>query len=169
VADEEIRELLTPVPQILREAGHLERAEAMEAVLAPGGWKELQQEGVFTTNVPLSIRLSLRKAIEDASRKSPKTRNLSRLVAQGYEAVLDGSWEPPAPAGPQPMAPGDSRVILNVTLENALRERLRGEFDPLKERLGYKVTEGGTAVAYLRHRLGITDEVLDSYVKRLAP
>jgi hypothetical protein len=169
VADEEIRELLTPVPQILREAGHLERAEAMEAVLAPGGWKELQQEGVFTTNVPLSIRASLRKAIEETSKKSPKTRNLSRLVAQGYEAVLDGSWVPPKASGPQPMAPGDSRVILNVVLDDALRRRLRREFDRLRGELGYKVTEGGTAVAYLRHRLGITDEVLDSYVKRLAP
>jgi hypothetical protein len=147
VANDKTRELLTPVPQILREAGHPERAEALEAVLAPGGWK----------------------ALEEASEKSPKTQNLSRLVAEGYEAVLDGSWEPPAPAGPRPMAPGDSRVILNVTLENALRERLRAEFGPLKDRLGYKVTEGGTAVAYLRHRLGITDEVLDSYVKRLAP
>jgi hypothetical protein len=169
VANDKTRELLTPVPQILREAGHPERAEALEAVLAPGGWKALQQEGVFTTNVPLTIRASLRKAIEEASEKSPKTQNLSRLVAEGYEAVLDGSWVPPKALGPRPMAPGDSRVVLNVTLDDALRRRLRGEFARLKDELGYKVTEGGTAVAYLRHRLGITDEVLDSYVKRLAP
>lgn len=167
----EIRNLLAPVPEILREAGHTQRAEAMEAVLAPGGWRQLQAEsgeGVFTTNVPLTIRESLRDAIKDASEKSPKTSNLSALVAEGYQKVLDGSWMPPKPAGPQRLAAGDRRVVLNVTLDNALRVRLRGQFDRLKQELGYKVTEGGTAVAYLRHRLSITDEVLAEYVQRLA-
>lgn len=167
-----IRELLTPAPQILREAGQPEMAKAMEAVLAPGGWKHLQadrEEGVFTTNVPLTIRVSLRDAIKDASEKDPETMNLSRVVAEGYEKVLAGEWMPPAPGRPQRLAPGDSRAVLNVTLDDSLRHRLRTQFPRLKEQLGYKVTEGGTAVAYLRHRLGVTDDVLAEYVKRLAP
>lgn len=167
----EIRELLTPAPQILREAGHPRIAEAVEAVLAPGGWQELQAEGgegVFTTNVPLTIRASLRDAIKDASKRSLKTRNLSALVSEGYGKVLEGSWMPPAPSRPQRMAPGDSRVVLNVTLDDKLRKDLRAQFGRLQEELGYKVTEGGTAVAYLRHRLSITDEVLAEYVQRLA-
>jgi hypothetical protein len=162
-----IRDQLTTAAQHLRDAGHEESAYAVDAVLAPGGWTLLrEQEGAYTTTIPLTIRTSLKDALTAAADKQAKT--LSSVVAEGHQKVLDGSWTPPQPTGRTPMAPGDSRVVLNVTVDDALRKELRRRLAELGQTLGYKVTESGIAVAYLRHRLGVTDEVLDSYVARLA-
>lgn len=167
----ELRETLAPAAPFLREHGKDEWADALESILAPGGWTHLREtEGAFTENVPLTIRRSLRNALEDAAQKATKKQSLSSIVTEGIQRTLAGSWEPPAPAGRTAMAPGDKRVVLNVTVENSLLEQLRGgRMAALGAELGYTVTVSGISVAYLREKLGITDEVLAAYVKRLAP
>ncbi|WP_330328145.1 hypothetical protein [Streptomyces pseudovenezuelae] len=163
-----IRDRLTVAARELREAGKAESADAVEAVLTPGGWTLLrEQEGTYTTNIPLTIRQSLRNALEAAAQE--RVRTLSAVVAQGHQEVVAGTWKPPRPAGRALMAPGDSRVVLNVTVDDRLRKELRARLAPLSAELGYKVTESGIAIGYLREKLGVTDEVLGSYVKRLAP
>ncbi len=150
----EVRKTLAPAVPFLREQGKTEWADALESVLAYGGWSQLREtEGTFTTNIPLTIRLSLREDLEAAAGRA--MRSLSSIVAEGHRRVLEGSWTPPEPAGRTPMAAGDKRVVLNVTVPDELRRQLQEALPGLRERLGYraKVTEGGIAVAYLKHTL----------------
>lgn len=169
----EVREILAPTVPFLREQGKAEEADALESVLAPGGWTYLREsEGVFTENVPLTIRRSLRTALEDASRQEAKqgrVKSFSAIVTEGVQKTLDGSWTPPEPAGRTAMAPGDKRAVMNVVVAHSLLEELRGRLAGLGDGLGYTVTVSGIAIAYLRETLGVTDDVLAAYVKRLAP
>ncbi|MFE1451909.1 hypothetical protein [Streptomyces olivaceoviridis] len=166
----ELLDTLTPAVPFLREHGKGEWADALESVLAPGGWTHLREaEGAFTENVPLTIRRSLRDALEEAAAKSSKIQSLSAIVTEGCQRVLDGAWTPPRPAGRTAMASGDSRSVLNVTVDHDVLEQLRERLGSLGSQLGYRVTVSGIAIAYLREKLGVTDEVLASHVKRLAP
>ncbi|MFF4527041.1 hypothetical protein [Streptomyces bluensis] len=125
---------------------------AVDAVLKPGGWTQLREdEGVFTTNLPLTTRASVRDALTKAA--DMKRESLSSLVTEGYQKVLAGEWMPPKPTRAGRHDPSDARAVLNVTVEDALRRDLRESFPRLMEDLGYRVTEGGTALAYLRHAL----------------
>ncbi|MER6092479.1 hypothetical protein [Streptomyces bluensis] len=147
-----LRDELTTAAAELREFGRTTSAQAVEAILEPGGWTQLrEQEGAFTTNLPLTTRASERDALTKAA--DMKRRTLSSLVTEGYRKVLAGEWMPPKPTRAGRHDPSDSRVVLNVTVEDSLRQQLRGNFPHLSEQLGYRVTEGGTALAYLRHAL----------------
>jgi hypothetical protein len=164
-----IRERLKTAVDQLRAAGHTDSAEAVETILEPGGWSQLRlPEGSFTTNVPLTVRESLRDALKDAAESQSKT--LSGLVTKGYREVLAGSWTPPERPGRTTPAPGDGAVVLNVTVEDEVRRELREWIRTEAPKLGYrlKMTEAWVAISYLRSQLGVTDEVLASYVERLA-
>ncbi len=136
-------------------------AAAVDAVLEPGGWTQLREsEGVFTTNLPIRTLASVRQALKEAARVQRKS--LTALVTEGHREVLAGTWTPPQPR--RVVRRGESvatdpHVNLNVTVDDALRRELRGRLPGLEKELGYKVTEGGTALAYLRHRLGLVDQV----------
>ena len=156
-----LRDRLKTAAAQLAKDGHTASAEAVEAVLAPGGWTQLRQdEAPFTTNLPLTMRGSLRDALKQAA--DEQLKNLSAVVAEGHQAVLDGSWVPPEPvraARGQAYA-GDKRVVLNVTVDDVLRKQLRDRLASLTAELGYTraLTEGGIAIAYMRFRLGVAED-----------
>jgi hypothetical protein len=135
-------------------------AAAVDAVLEPGGWTQLREaEGVFTTNLPITTRASVRDALKEAAKA--KRKSLTALVTEGHREVLAGTWDPPQSrrvVRRGESAANDPRVVLNVTVEDALRQQLRDRLPSLKDKLGYPVSEGGIALAYLRHRLGFVDE-----------
>jgi hypothetical protein len=135
-------------------------AAAVDAVLEPGGWTQLREaEGVFTTNLPITTRASVRDALKEAAKA--KRKSLTALVAEGHREVLAGTWTPPKPrrvVRRGESVANDPRVVLNVTVEDVLRQKLCGQLPSLEKELGYKVTEGGIALAYLRHRLGFVDQ-----------
>jgi hypothetical protein len=134
----------------------VDAAAAMDAVLEPGGWTQLREaEGVFTTNLPITTRASVRDALKEAAKA--KRKSLTALVTEGHREVLAGTWKPPQSRRMVRPA-NDSRVVLNVTVEDVLRQKLCGQLPSLEKELGYKVTEGGIALAYLRHRLGLVDQ-----------
>jgi hypothetical protein len=125
---------------------------AVDAILKPGGWTQLREdEGVFTTNLPLTTRKSLRDALKKAAER--KRESLTGVVTQGFGEVLAGTWTPPERGKSSPMAAGDSRAVLNVTIEDALRKKIQRALPRLSEELGYKVTEGGIAMSYLLKEL----------------
>lgn len=127
-------------------------AAAVDAVLEPGGWSMLREsEGTFTTNLPLTTRKSVRDALKKAAQV--RRRTLTSLVTQGYREVLESTWTPPMRDKSGPIPAGDSRVVLNVTVEDVLRKEVRRRLPGLSERLGYAVTEGGIAMAYLLKEL----------------
>lgn len=125
-------------------------AAAVDAILDPGGWTQIrEEEGAFTTNVPLTTRASVRDAIKKAAEKRRPRKTLSALVTEGFRKVLAGDWEPPQRGKASRIPAGDKRVVLNVTIEDALRQELSKALPALSERLGYPVTEGGIAMSYL--------------------
>lgn len=127
-------------------------AAAVDAILAPGGWTQIrEEEGAFTTNLPLTTRTSLRDALKKAAQVKRKT--LTALVTKGFGEVLAGTWVPPERGKSQPIPAGDKRVVLNVTIEDALRKKIQRALPRLSEELGYKVTEGGIAMSYLLQEL----------------
>jgi hypothetical protein len=152
-----MRDRLKTASTRLREAGHADSADAVDAVLAPGGWTLLrQQDAPFTTNLPLTMRASLRDQMKKAAEEQNLT--LTAVVTEGHRKTLDGTWTPPESrrivrAGAS--VADDPRVVLNVTVDDALRKELRDRLPGLSEELGYKLTEGGIAVAYLRHKLSV--------------
>jgi hypothetical protein len=99
----------------------------------------------------LTTRASLRDALKTAAEKRRKT--LTSVVTKGFRDVLavDGTWTPPEPVKTEKIPASDRRVVLNVTIDDQLRKELRDALPRLSEELGYKVTEGGIAMAYLRH------------------
>jgi hypothetical protein len=153
-----MRDRLTTAVRQLEEAGHKDSASAVKAVLEPGGWTMLrEQDAPFTTNLPLTMRASLRDALKKAAEQ--QNRTLTAVVAEGHRAVLDGTWTPPEPkrvARRGESAAADPRAVLNVTVDDALRKELRDRLPALSEEMGYKLTEGGIAIAYLKHKLGVT-------------
>lgn len=127
-------------------------AAAVDAILEPGGWTQIrEEEGAFTTNLPLTTRASLRDALKTAAKQRRKT--LTSVVTEGFRDVLavNGTWTPPQPGKTGKIPAGDHRAVLNVTINDQLRRELRAALPQLSEELGYKVTEGGIAIAYLRH------------------
>lgn len=147
-----MRDRLTTASARLREAGHADSADAVDAVLAPGGWTLLrEQDAPFTTNLPLTMRSSLKAALKKAADEANVT--LTAVVTEGHRRVLDGSWQPPKATRVVrrgASAEEDPRAVLNVTVEDRLRKELRDRLPALSEELGYRLTEGGIAVAYLR-------------------
>ncbi|MFJ7297576.1 hypothetical protein [Streptomyces collinus] len=137
-------------------------AAAVDAVMEPGGWTQLREaEGVYTTNLPITTRASVRDALKKAAKA--KRKSLTALVTEGHREVLAGTWTPPQSrrvVRRGESAAKDARVVLNVTVEDALRQELRKRLASLSDELGYTVTEGGIALAYLKHKLGIVDEAL---------
>ena len=109
-----------------------------------------EQDAPFTTNLPLTTRKSLRDALKAAAEQRNVT--LTAVVTEGQRKILDGSWTPPEPGKVVrgSYTSDDPRVVLNVTVEESLRVELRERIPVLSEELGYRVTEGGSALAYLR-------------------
>lgn len=138
------------------EAADAERAAAgaaaVDAILDPGGWTQIrEEEGEFTTNLAVTTRASLRDALKKAAGMRRKT--LTALVTQGFREVLEGTWTPPQRGKASRIPTGDKRAVLNVTIEDALRKRVQRAAPDLSEELGYPVTEGGIAMAYLLKEL----------------
>ncbi len=148
-----MRDRLTTAARQLEEAGHPDSAAAVSAVLAPGGWTLLrEQDAPFTTNLPLTMRASLRDALKKAAEQRNVT--LTAVVTEGHRKVLDGEWVPSESQRVVRRGQSvvdDPRAVLNVTVQDSLRQQLRDSLPGLSEQLGYKLTEGGIAVAYLRH------------------
>ena len=156
-----MRDCLKTASARLRDAGHTDSADAVDAVLAPGGWTLLrEQDAAFTTNLPLTVRKSLKDALKKAADDQNVT--LTAVVTEGHRAVLDGTWTPPESrriVRRGASAATDPRAVLNVTVDDSLRKELRERLPALSEELGYSkpLTEGGIAIAYLRYKLNVAD------------
>lgn len=155
-----LHERLKTAAHQLRQEGHTASADAVEAVLVPGAWTMLREgESAFTTNLPLTMNERLRDSLKRAADRQLK--NLSAVVAEGFRKVMDGSWTPPEPVRAQRGSVDHSkRVVLNVTIDDALRGEFREGLPVLQDELRYKrkLTEGGIAIAYMCHVLGVVDE-----------
>ncbi|WP_416520045.1 hypothetical protein [Streptomyces achromogenes] len=149
-------EELTAVAQQLDKDGHKESAALIREVAGPDGWKRLRASYLSdiaetSSNLPLTMDESLKfKLRAEALRMNV---SLSAVVAEGYQAVLHGEWMPPRVQRSSPA--GYVKSVLNVRLDNGLRERVRHLLPSLTESAGYRVTESSIAVSWMLEEFGL--------------
>jgi hypothetical protein len=168
-----IRARLTVAADRLRDGGDKDLAEAVDAVLAPRGW-ELLKKPASRANTEPNMALFMNKAIktaleakaraeaaEEAERTGGKPKAaatvLAAVVNQGFEAFLAGEF---VPAKPVRSVRGTSveKSNLNIGPSKALRDQVEKLCPALSAELGWEVTPGRVAMAWLYSEYGITDD-----------
>lgn len=151
-------EALALAAQQLDQGGHTESAALVREVAAPDGWKRLRAASFAdlsqsSSNLPLTVDESLKFKIRAAALKMDVA--LSTVVAEGYQAVLDGEWVPPQVRRNRSRDSEYVKSVLNVRLGNELREQVRAKLPELTEAAGYRVTESSIAVSWLLEEFGL--------------
>lgn len=151
-------EELTLAAQQLDEAGHAASASLVREVAAPDGWKRLRAAAhsdmsQTSSNLPLSVDESLKFKIRAEALKMHVS--LSVVVAEGYQAVLDGEWMPPQVRRSRSRETEYVKSVLNVRLSNDLREQVRAMLPELTQTAGYRVTESSIAVSWMLEEFGL--------------
>lgn len=149
-------------------------AEAVDAVLAPRGWELLKRPTVSATarqNMGLYMAVAVKAALEAKARaeageaaqpgqpvKDPGTI-LGEVVDEGFKHFIDGKFTPDRPVKkPRGQGPAITKMNLNVRADPALRDRA-AELCPAKSvELGWTVTPGLVAMAWLFSEYGITED-----------
>jgi hypothetical protein len=154
-----IRNRLKSAAKQLKTDGHDDLASAVDAVLAPGGWTLLRSEASAgsTSNLGITLDAGLRDALKREAEAKEVT--LGWLVNEGFKAAASGSWVPPKPVrARRGMAYPNGRVVLNVWVNDIARADLRDVLPELSESLGFRVTEGHVALAWMREELGLDSD-----------
>ncbi|QBJ94504.1 hypothetical protein D0Z67_29490 (plasmid) [Streptomyces seoulensis] len=139
----------------LRQEGHHEWAQAIETLLAPGGWNKLKQTADPAATSPLSVSTDdeLKAALQDAL---DEFETSIRIVAEeAYEKVLSGEWLPPKTGQRRLKGTGLKRAVLSVDVNAELRGRLQAELPRLSDQEGRRISEGGIIMAYACSELGV--------------
>lgn len=155
----DLRARLKQASAQLKTDGHLELSAAVDAVLAPGGWSKLRADvGTSSaSNLPLFMTESLRAALKEAA--DHRDVSLGALVTEGFVAVVEGRWEPPAPErAARGSQAGQRKVNLNVRVDDAARSRLEQALPRLKQNIDGRLSLTNIAIAWLREELGVEDE-----------
>lgn len=144
------RSQLAELAAYLKEAGQYDRAQVVEATLAPGGWKELRDtENRAPKTLPVYMSPTLKKALQEASQEF--NWPLDALADEAYQKVRDGEWLPPK----RLRGEGGARAVLTVDVDQALYDQVNGMLGELKAKAGYQVSHAGIIQAYLADELGI--------------
>jgi hypothetical protein len=154
-----IRTRLKSAAKQLKTDGHDELASAVDAVLAPGGWSLLRSGAgaPSASNLPITLDEDLREALKREAEAKDVT--LSSLVNDGFRAVVAGTWVPPKPVrARRGAAYATRRVVLNVRADDVARADLRDMLPELSAALGFRVTEGHVALAWMREELGLDSD-----------
>lgn len=155
---ETVRARLTVASDRLRESGDPDLAEAIDAVTAPRGWELLKKPAKETTADP-NMALWMNKAIKDAIHAKARAAgdSLPDVVDEGFRAFLAGDF---VPAKPLRSARGSAtpKDNLNVRPSKELRDQVEALCPERSAELGWKVTPGLVAAAWLYEEYGITDD-----------
>jgi hypothetical protein len=145
-----IRSHLAQTAAYLKEAGQYDRAQPIEAVLAPGGWKELRDsEDRSPKPLPVYISPELKTALEQASEEF--NWPLDALAEEGYRKVRDGEWLPPKRTRGQ----GGARAVLTVHVDDLLHRTVHEMLPELTKKAGHQVSHAGIVVSYICEELGV--------------
>jgi hypothetical protein len=158
------RDRLTAAADTLRSSRtktHKEAAEAIDAILAPGGWRLLRPKDTGTggSNLALGMDKDLKTALVAAA--EAKNASLSEDVSEGFRQFLAGQWTPDKPrrATRNSGATG-SRTNLNVRPDGELRELVRQRLQTASAQAGWRITETHVAIGWLLHHYGIDPAAL---------
>ncbi len=151
-------------------------AEAVDAVLAPWGWELLKKESVVSETarinlamfMPAAVKKALEakarvEAVEDAKEMgaTPKPAGtvLGEVIDQGFDQFLRGLFTPERPLKkPRGRGPEIVKSNLNVRADKALRDRVAAVCPDRSAQLGWTVTPGLVAMAWLFSEYGITED-----------
>lgn len=156
----DLRSRLKKASAQLKTDGHPELSAAVDAVLAPGGWSKLRAKpgAASTSNLPLHMPAPLRDALKAAADQMDVS--LSALVTEGFRAAVAGAWTPPpAPArSSRGSAEGQSKVNLNVRVDDAARSAMEEALPRLAAGTDGRVSLTSIAIAWLTDELGVDPE-----------
>ncbi len=118
-----LRTELQAAASLLRDGGDLGYAEAVNAVLAPGGWKELRDTDTDGTETNMAIRIEqrYRDAVVAAAAKRV---TITSVVNEGFQKYLAGEFTP-RPRVQGRRTTGEKVVNLNVRPNAALHGQVR--------------------------------------------
>lgn len=148
-----MRDRLLTAAQHLEDAGHPESAADVRAVAAPGGWTLLRAatdtEKSAGTTLPLTLDKTFKQQLVAAASEFGVT--LSSVVEDGFRKVLAGEWMPPKLVRKKSV----ERSVLNLRIDDGLRQQIEARKQELTEQAGYRVTQSSIAVAWMAEELGI--------------
>ncbi|MCX5000952.1 hypothetical protein [Streptomyces longwoodensis] len=139
---------LTAAAAHLKGEGHHVWADALETVLAPGGWEKLRQDSE-AKSLSISIDAELKKELLAAAEEFGVSLNL--LADQAYRKVLAGEWVPEK-AGQRKMT---RKAVLNVSVDASLRDAVRALLPGLTQEHGRRISEGAIVVRWACAELGV--------------
>lgn len=146
-----LRDQLTATAAHLKKEGQHEYANAVESVLAPGGWEKLRKATASGSSRPLSISMDaeLKKALEDAAEEFGVSLNL--LTDEAYRKVLAGEWLPPK-TGQRPLK---EKKILNVSVSTELFDQVQEMLAPLSKEHKRRISNAAIVVRWACAELGV--------------
>ena len=145
-----LRSHLAETAAYLKAEGQHDRASSVEAVLAPGGWKQLRDtEDRAPKTLPVYMPKALKEALQEASREFGWA--LDSLAEEAYQRVRDGEWLPPKVGRGE----GGTRAVLPVQIDQELFDQVQAMLDGLTKKAGYRISHAGIVQAYLCDELGI--------------
>lgn len=130
-------------------------ASAVDAVLAPRGYRLLQQSEVArqsTSNLPISLSKTFKDALEAAGKEFHVV--FSGLAEEAYRKVRDEQWVPPQTKRSSSGSRG-ARSTLNLSIDDALRREVQAMLPDLSAKAGYTISEASIALSYICDELGI--------------
>jgi hypothetical protein len=148
------RERLQKAANVLRADGHEEEALDVEAVLAPGAWnwlRETESKGGLSP-LPLTMDKRLRDAL--ASAAEDKGAVPSAVVAERFQAFVDGEFVPPRVRQTRGSA-HYSKTTMTVTVPKDLRAQVSAKIPQVAEEAGYRITLSSIAIEGLLDELGV--------------
>lgn len=132
-----------------------EFAEAVDAILEPGGSDLLKEEQQGNPNLALWISKDMKDAIVAECRE--EGGNLTDLVDRGFRLFVAGKFTPRPPIRSRRGA-NIEKTNLNVRPSGAFREQVEELLDAKSAELGWKVTVSRVAVSYLLDYYDIREE-----------
>lgn len=151
-----LRQGLEIARERLKEDGHLDSAAYVEAVLAPRGWIPLKDSETSPPTSPLSLTItkSFKAALVSAAAEFDVV--LASLAEEGFRAVLETDWLPPKTVSSRSLpTASDGRAVLQLQVDDPLRQRVQAVVADLAERAGYRVTLSSIALSWMADQLGV--------------
>jgi hypothetical protein len=157
---------LTTAAKLLRTFDHKDAAKAtaaLDAVLAPGGWKLLRPDYTPGDNLAIYMDLDIREKLKAAAAAAGDI--LGEVVTDGFRAFIEGTWTPRQPGQRARRNSGatSKKGNLNVTPDNEVRRQARNRAEDVSAELGWRVTEAKLAAAWLIEKYGLdADEAIEA-------
>lgn len=158
LAPDVVRARLTVLADRLHTGGDKDLAEAVDAVLAPRGW-ELLRKPEKPTAADRNMAIAMNKTVKEAIYRMAEEagENLARVVEEGFRQFIAGEFTPSKPLrsvrGSQ-----TAKENLNIRPSDQLRDEVQALCPARSQELGWQVTPGLVAAAWLYEEYGITDD-----------